>query len=154
MRIPRLNSDLVFSKSEAVAIAYPKKTLSTLISAVLLAVCCTSASAGSVSIATESGFLYDESGLTGDVTFEKDGPQNITEIRLEGSASDQLNFSFEPTGDINLVFAENKNSGNKSAIVISGDGELIFLSLVAATLFTLSRELKKIGGKDQLLHMN
>ncbi len=73
MRFPRLNSDFVSSKSEAFAIAYPKKTLSALVSAALLAVCCTSASAGSVAISTASGYLYDKSGLSGNVSLPVDG---------------------------------------------------------------------------------
>lgn len=90
MRFPRLNSDFVSSKSKAFAIAYPKKTLSALVSAALLAVCCTSASAGSVAISTASGYLYDKSGLSGNVSLPVDGPQNISEIRLEGNEGETL----------------------------------------------------------------
>ena len=90
MRFPRLNSDFVSSKSEAFAIAYPKKTLSALVSAALLAVCCTSASAGSVAISTASGYLYDKSGLSGNVSLPVDGPQNISEIRLEGNEGENF----------------------------------------------------------------
>ena len=138
MRIPRLNSDFVFSKSEAAAIAYPKKSLSTLVSAALLAVCCGSASAGSVTISTESGYLYDKSGLSGNVSLPVDGPQKITEISLSGSLGQDLIFSFEPTGDIHLDFVSNKNHSpyNESSIVIHGDGELnIFKSGSGNTLF-------------------
>lgn len=143
MRFPRLNSDFVSSKSEAFAIAYPKKTLSALVSAALLAVCCTSASAGSVAISTASGYLYDKSGLSGNVSLPVDGPQNISEIRLEGNEGENFNFSFEPKGDINLVFIPNRNNANESSIVIAGVGELnIFEKGSGNTLFI------KQGTKD------
>lgn len=114
-----------------------------MVSAALLAVCCTSASAGSVAISTASGYLYDKSGLSGNVSLPVDGPQNISEIRLEGNEGENFNFSFEPKGDINLVFIPNRNNANESSIVIAGVGELnIFEKGSGNTLFI------KQGTKD------
>ena len=116
---------------------------SALVSAALLAVCFTSASAGSVAISTASGYLYDKSGLSGNVSLPVDGPQNISEIRLEGNEGENFNFSFEPKGDINLVFIPNRNNANESSIVIAGVGELnIFEKGSGNTLFI------KQGTKD------
>lgn len=136
MRIPRLNSDFVFLKSDAAAIGYPKKTLSTLVSAALLAVCCTSMAAnwqpppGSVLISNGSEYIYEGTDLSGDQVFIPSNPKDplhITEIRVVGGEGDNLNFSIEPEADVILTFDLKDNTwGNNSSIVIDGDGELNF----------------------------